>query len=172
MKCLRIGTITFILLTFLVGCSAPQPTVTDTPIVTSTLSKPTKTLHKTTTTEDTSSGEETPPPLTATPTVCTGWRRSVSGTVYKGEVLAGNELAGVEVTLTQYSSCSTTAGEYQTVTDPDGSFRFSDLYIHDMDALDILIEHEGYKTFEQKWGGLELYNQGFSVDIVLDSDSQ
>lgn len=174
MKCLRIGTITLILFTLLVGCSTPQPTATDTPLMaptsTSTLPASTGTPVKTTPTDDTSLDEKTSLPMTATPTVCTGWRTGVSGTVYGGEARSGNELAGVGVTLTQISSCSTTAGEYQTVTDPDGSFRFGNLYIHDMDAIDILIEHDGYKTFEQKWGGLELYNQGFSVEIVLKTD--
>ncbi len=176
MKCLRIGTITLILLTLLVGCSTPQPTATDTPLMaptsTSTLPASTETPENTTPSEDSFPDEKSPPPITPTPTVCTGWRAGVSGTVYGEEARSGNELDDVHVTLTQYSSCSTTAGEYQTVTDSDGSFRFGNLYIHDMDAIDILINHDGYKTFEQKWAGLELYRQGFSVEIVLKTDPQ
>ena len=168
----QMGTAAVVLFMFLTGCSTPQPTVTEAPSVTPSRSEPTATLPKTTPTEDTSSDQKTPKPITATPTVCTGWRRSVSGTVYDQEALPGHELEGVEVTLTQISSCSTTAGEYQTVTDPDGAFQFNTIYIHDMDAIDILIEHEGYKTYKLKMSGLEIFKQGSTFDIILEPLSQ
>ncbi|MFO7943972.1 MAG: carboxypeptidase-like regulatory domain-containing protein [Anaerolineales bacterium] len=171
-KYLQTGTAAVVLFMLLLGCSTPQPTITDTPSVTSSRSEPTATPSKTTPTEDISSDQKTPPPITATPTVCTGWRKGVSGIVYDQEAVPGHELAGVEVTLTQISSCSTTAGEYQTLTDADGSFRFEDLYIHDMDAIDILIEHEGYQTYKLKISRLEIFEQGSAIDIILEPISQ
>jgi len=171
-KYLQTGTAAFVFFMLLTGCSTPQPTVADTPLVAPSRSEPTATLPKTTTTEDTSSDQKTHPPITATPTVCTGWRRSVSGTVYDQEAVPGHELEGVEVTLTQISSCSTTAGEYQMVTDPDGAFQFKTLYIHDMDAIDILIKHEGYQTYKVKMSGLEIFKQGSTFNIILEPLSQ
>jgi hypothetical protein len=174
-KYFRTVTATFILLTVFTSCSIPQPEATDTPMITpsstSTLSESTGTHEKTRPTEEPSSEEKTPLPMTPTPTVCTGWRRTVSGTVYGGEARSRNELEGVSVTITQISSCSTTAGEYQTVTDPEGVFKVEDLYIHDMDTIDMLIEHDGYKTVEQKLGGIEIFRLGSSVEIILEPES-
>jgi|GEM_PF-4083471 len=169
---LQTGTAAVMFFILLTGCTTPQPTVADTPLAAPSRSKPTAALPKTTSTEDTSSDQKTPSPITATPTVCTGWRSSVSGTVYDQEAVPGQELEGVEITLTQISSCSTTAGEYQTVTDPEGAFQFNTLYIHDMDAIDILIEHEGYQTYKVKMSGLNIFEQGSTFDIILEPLSQ
>jgi hypothetical protein len=41
-----------------------------------------------------------------------------------------------------------------------------------MDAIDILIEHEGYKSYKVKMSGLEIFKQGSTFDIILEPLSQ
>jgi len=155
-KYFQIRGIYLILLILLTSCAPlfPLPTMTTTPMFTQSQ---TQTLTET----------PTPTEPTLMPTSCTGWQRNITGVVYAEVARAGNELEDVPVTLHQMSFCSPTAGEYQTVTNVDGTFQFDDIYIHDTDTIDILIDYEGYKPFDLKMGGLEYYNQGLD-EIILE----
>ena len=169
-KHFQIWVIYLILFILLTSCSPLflSPTLTVTPIeptvtpntITPTPTEPT--VIQTTMTP-------TPTKPTATPTSCTGWQSNIAGVVYAEVASAGNELEGVPVTLHQMSFCSPTAGEYQTITGVDGTFQFDDIYIHDTDTINILIDHEGYKPFQLKIGGLEYYNYGLD-EIVLEKN--
>lgn len=83
------------------------------------------------------------PPSTGTPTSCDGWWCTVRGVVYVGEIVPGNELDNAVVKLGQFSYCSPTKGETQTITGPDGAFEFSDLFFHDTDRVWIEVGSDG-----------------------------
>jgi len=104
---------------------------------------------------------------TFTPTSCTGWNCTIEGVVYAGEVASGNELGGALVALSQFSYCSPTQGEQETVTDEDGIFTF-EVYLHDTDSFHFKVELDGYLPAEYSFGGFDcLYCSCSSLEIVL-----
>ena len=133
--------------------SIPSQTTTFTP-------KPTVTFASTPTC--TPSSEATP-----SPTMCTGWMCTLGGVVYANKAESGQELEGVMVRLSQFSYCSPTSGQHETITDPEGIFEF-DLYIHDTDKFLIEVELDGYKPASQSLGGFDcLYCNCPPIEIIL-----
>lgn len=102
-----------------------------------------------------------------TPTQCTGWHCTLEGVVFREEPLPDNEAAGLPVELTQISWCSPTAGDTQTITDPDGHFAF-EVYLHDTDSFVISASAVGYQSARVKFGGFDcLYCACEPLEIVL-----
>jgi hypothetical protein len=115
----------------------------------------------------------TPPPATwtpgpsITPTACTGWNCTLEGVIYADEASPGNELAGVNVHLKQTSWCSPTKGEYETMTEEDGTFRF-EVYLHDTDSFLIELAVGGYQPASELIGGFDcLYCACPPIEIIL-----
>jgi len=103
----------------------------------------------------------------ATPTLCSGWNCSLEGVVFTNAAGLGNELAGVKVHLQQISWCSPTKGEHETITGPDGAFRFN-VYLHDTDSFLLELAVEGYQPLRQKIGGFDcLYCACPPIEIIL-----
>ena len=105
--------------------------------------------------------EATPTPSitpTFTPTSCAGWWCSITGVIYEERAIAGNELQDAVITLNQTSWCSPTSGQHSTVTDPDGKFKFNEVFLHDTDTLQIQVESEGFESAQWVTGGFECLN--------------
>ena len=103
-----------------------------------------------------------------TPTSCTGWMCEISGVVYMGTALPGNEAEGVIVNLSQHSWCSPTAGEQEARSGPQGEFVF-DVYLHDTDSFVFQVDEVGFETVKVKLGGFDcLYCNCQPVEIVLE----
>ena len=116
----------------------PAPTVTHTP----TTIPPTVTHTPTTS------------PPTFTPDFCIGWHCTITGVVYAETASPGSELAGVLVELNQYSNCSPTRGEQETITDEGGNFAF-EVFLHDTDGFNFKVELEGYEPAKTSFGGFD-----------------
>jgi hypothetical protein len=98
---------------------------------------------------------------------CIGWDCAMDGVVYAGEAIAGNELEGVLVQLSQYSNCSPTRGEHEAVTGPNGEFSF-EVYLHDTDSFRFNVDVDGYEPAQVSFGGFDcLYCSCLPVEIVL-----
>ncbi len=104
---------------------------------------------------------------TAPPDYCMGWTCTLKGIVYVNAATPGNELPGVQAKLSQFSNCSPTEGEHETVTGPDGTFQF-EIYLHDTDTFWFDVEEEGYEPVRVKIGGFDcLFCHCPPVEIVL-----
>lgn len=102
-----------------------------------------------------------------TPTVCSGWNCSLEGVIYADKASLGNELAGVKVHLEQISWCSPTKGEYETISDNDGKFRFA-VYLHDTDTFWTKFTMEGFQPVRQAIGGFDcLHCECLPIEIIL-----
>ena len=144
------------------GCrSSPEATPTPSPETSPTVTyTPTTSPPSVTHTPTTS-----PPPFT--PDFCIGWNCTITGVVYAGAADPGSELAGVLVELNQYSNCSPTRGEQETITDEGGNFTF-EVFLHDTDGFNFRVELEGYEPAKTSFGGFDcLYCSCQTVEIVL-----
>jgi hypothetical protein len=102
---------------------------------------------------------------------CVGWWCTLSGTVYAVTASPGNELAGAAVELKQFSVCSPTAGQQQTVTGPDGSFEF-EVYLHDTDYFWITGLARDYEPAGYSFSGFDcLFCACPPAEIVLQRGS-
>ena len=102
-----------------------------------------------------------------TPTSCAGMDYVIEGMVYVDSADSINILSGVPVRLSQTSWCSPTAGEHIIHTAEDGSFEFN-IYIHDTDTLDFLVDIEGYRSASVRRKGLDyLAADRLPVELVL-----
>lgn len=106
-------------------------------------------------TETAVEGQAASPKPTETPDPCTGWWCAVRGVVYADAIQSGNALAGASVTLGQFSYCSPTSGQHQTITGHDGTFEFGEVFFHDTDRIWIEVEAEGYEA--ARWDSVDLY---------------
>ncbi|MCJ7622185.1 MAG: hypothetical protein MUO76_01685, partial [Anaerolineaceae bacterium] len=71
------------------------------------------------------------------------------------------------MSFSQTSWCSPTAGEQTTLSAEDGSFEF-EVYIHDTDTFDFLVEVDGYDSASARTGGFDyLASDRLPVVIVL-----
>jgi hypothetical protein len=87
--------------------------------------------------------------------------------VYAGEANPGSELAGILVELNQYSNCSPTRGEQETITDEGGNFTF-EVFLHDTDGFNFRVELEGYELAKTSFGGFDcVFCACQPVEIVL-----
>jgi hypothetical protein len=67
----------------------------------------------------------------------------VNGALYNQSAQSGNELTGIELTLSHSSNCSPTRGEQVTQTNSDGVFAFDQIFFHDTDRIRIQIDADG-----------------------------
>jgi hypothetical protein len=86
--------------------------------------------------------------------VCFGWTCNISGTLYGDSEESGNQLPGVEISLSQFSYCSPTAGVQTTKTGPEGEFAF-EIYLHDTDTLTFGAESVGYQPLQYQVKGMD-----------------
>lgn len=134
---------------FLVGCAASQPTPESTRAdAPGSAAVPTRTPGPLTV-------NGAPPTGTATPDPCTGWWCTITGIVHADAPVSGNELAGASVTLFQSSYCSPTRGQQHTSSGADGRFEFGEVFFHDTDRIRIQVAHEGYEPI--RWDSRESY---------------
>ena len=137
--------------------ATPRPTLETAPTVTYT---PTTSPPSVTHTPTTS-------PPTFTPDFCIGWNCTITGVVYAETASPGSELAGVLVELNQYSNCSPTRGDQETITDEGGNFAF-EVFLHDTDGFNFRVELEGYEEAKTSFGGFDcLFCACPPVEIVL-----
>jgi hypothetical protein len=94
---------------------------------------------------------------TPTPNPCTGWTCEVEGVVYAQSPNPGNELGGISLTLIHNSNCSPTQGQYQGISNPDGSYSFPEDFFHDTDRVRILVDQEGYNAWDWDSAGQYCY---------------
>ncbi len=144
------------------GCRS-SPEVTPTPSL-----EPAPTVaHSPTTAPPTVTHTPTTAPPTFTPDFCIGWNCTITGVVYAGAASPGSELAGVLVELNQYSNCSPTRGEQDTITDEGGNFAF-EVFLHDTDGFNFRVELEGYEPAKTSFGGFDcVFCACQPVEIVL-----
>lgn len=147
----------------LLGGCRPSPEATPTP---PPETAPTVT-HMPTTSQPTVAYTPTTSPPTFTPDFCIGWNCTITGVVYAGAASPGSELAGVLVELFQYSNCSPTRGEQETITDEGGNFTF-EVFLHDTDGFNFKVELEGYELAKTSFGGFDcLFCACQPVEIVV-----
>jgi hypothetical protein len=111
---------------------------------------------------------------TDTPDPCTGWTCEVAGNVYVHSADPGNEEAGISLTLIHHSNCSPTRGQVQTVSNSDGSFRFPEIFFHDTDRVQIMVEQEGFTDWMWDSAGQYCYYCACfdePIQAVLQSES-
>ena len=107
--------------------------------------------------------------VTVNPAVnCPGWICVISGILYDGDAQTGNQLPGINVSLTQTSYCSPTKGEQLTETSSEGEFQF-DIYLHDTDTLTFEIESGGNQPYKYQVKGMDcLYCRCSPLELILD----
>ena len=99
---------------------------------------------------------------------CQGWNCEITGTIYEGSVEAGNQIPKVEISLSQFSYCSPTAGKQITTTDQEGNFSF-EVFLHDTDTLTFGIEDDKWESFNSQVMGMDcLYCSCVPLELVIE----
>jgi hypothetical protein len=99
---------------------------------------------------------------------CQGWNCEITGTLYEGSAESDNQVPQVEISLSQFSYCSPTAGEQNVISGPDGEFSF-EVFLHDTDTLTFVIEDHRWDPFQAQVMGMDcLYCSCTPLDLVMD----
>jgi len=111
----------------------------------------------------------TPMPIvTATPTPVGTWETVIDGRIYDEQTDPGKPIVGASITydvLHSYFSVLQGGRPNKTITDELGEFVLP-VIVHDTDVIRILVEAQGYLSYEERLGGIDLV-PGRRIEVGL-----
>lgn len=108
------------------------------------------------------------PIKTSTPTPMGTWKTVIDGMIYDGLTEPGKPIVGASISYTVLHSHFAELQEgrsNRTITDELGEFALP-VIVHDTDSIRILVEAQGYISYEERLVGVDLLG-GRSLDIGL-----
>lgn len=108
------------------------------------------------------------PVETATPTPVGTWETVIDGRIYDGLTDPGKPIIGASITydvLHSNVSSLQLGRPNKTTTDEFGEFALP-VIVHDTDVIRILVEAQGYLSYEERLGGIDLV-PGRRIEVGL-----
>lgn len=106
--------------------------------------------------------------VTSTPTFPGTWEAIIEGVIYDTSTGTGQPVAGATISyevLHSYFPELQEGRSNKAISGEDGSF-FLTVRVHDTDSISVLIEAQGYRSYEERFSGFDLV-AGKNLEIAL-----